>query len=745
MRNESKGCFRTTEVGTCVFGHRGTIDRSSLVEDLSMFYDDGEKQELPPFPKGIDAIDNPAVLLGGRAYKYLRLVQRLDPEKFRSFVLSVLYSKKGMPRPSKAILEVMERETFVKLTQVKRTKLESIMSSGEYLSVVVGNAVPLQVPISAHFEKELSAETMTHQLRRTVQEIFENCKYTNADRYKPYFPSTAANFKLGRNGGGTLGYIMKSKTLMRNLKHSGDLITSEVMGKGKSERTVINDSHLEHCYEDLYNRALREVITEDNDVTLVMLPESLKGRGISKGPALLYFVLKPLQKKLWGQLQKFRVFELTGKPVDADYVQEVMGAKLKDGKRFLSVDYSDATNELSSWASEVMIDEVCKMLNLTTEETRACFIAMTKHRINFNKKNPFFEPPREQSNGQLMGSIISFPFLCIANAAVCRWAMEMDAGRRIKLKDLSASINGDDAIMKCGERGREYWSKFSTFIGLNPSIGKVYFSKNFLNINSTTYEYNPIGFEGYIVNRTYENGKVKFSTRIRHFQKKCYINMGLLYGMKRSSLMDNDEDFVADDSGGADTVGSVSRELISTCPTELQEVVLASFIHRNGDKMKKYALPWFIPEQFGGLGLPSVGRFSANGYDLRVARKVYENPVKFALPSRPLDVPWKVWDYASKKFSIELPHLVSGIEGNMSFNDVIALYCIQAIFCCDLKDLFDKDRVNTNSKRYYSKVSKIWNKAYNDQSIKVPEPFNPTRFPTYKNLNDIAVITKVNL
>jgi hypothetical protein len=36
MRNESEGCLRTSEVGTCVFAHRGTIDRSSLVEDLSM-------------------------------------------------------------------------------------------------------------------------------------------------------------------------------------------------------------------------------------------------------------------------------------------------------------------------------------------------------------------------------------------------------------------------------------------------------------------------------------------------------------------------------------------------------------------------------------------------------------------------------------------------------------------------------------------------------------------------------------
>ena len=35
MRNESEGGF-AAEVGTCIFGCRGTIDRSSLVIDLSM-------------------------------------------------------------------------------------------------------------------------------------------------------------------------------------------------------------------------------------------------------------------------------------------------------------------------------------------------------------------------------------------------------------------------------------------------------------------------------------------------------------------------------------------------------------------------------------------------------------------------------------------------------------------------------------------------------------------------------------
>jgi hypothetical protein len=35
MRNESEGSL-AAEVGTCIFGCRGTIDRSSLVIDLSM-------------------------------------------------------------------------------------------------------------------------------------------------------------------------------------------------------------------------------------------------------------------------------------------------------------------------------------------------------------------------------------------------------------------------------------------------------------------------------------------------------------------------------------------------------------------------------------------------------------------------------------------------------------------------------------------------------------------------------------
>jgi hypothetical protein len=89
-----------------------------------------------------------------------------------------------------------------------------------------------------------------------------------------------------------------------------------------------------------------------------------------------------------------------------------------------------------------------------------------------------------QKRGQLMGSPISFPILCIYNAALSRYAMELRAGRQLDLDEMPMLVNGDDLLLQTDEVGFRYWKEVTRFGGLRCSIGKTYLSPNIMTLNS---------------------------------------------------------------------------------------------------------------------------------------------------------------------------------------------------------------------------------------------------------------------
>jgi len=329
-----------------------------------------EKQNLPPCPSELVGFNKPHLLVGGKGYRWLEVLKRTDIKMFESFNLSILFSKKGMPRPDQQMLDDIEKKTFKKLTtrpDDQKDKLVLDLNFEDKYSNMIHIAGFNKSAMSCNVPVFLTQQTAKEQLVRTVQEIFVGETYTDEDRYEPFFPSTSANYNLSRSKGGAIGAILADKDLMKGLHSSEELISIETVGKSwRSMRLVVNDSKLRERWAILYNRILDKVVTEEVNAELLILPEALKGRGISKGPALHYTFLKPLQKKLWSVVKKHRCFELIGKPVDAWHVQQQMGSKLKEIEKFLSVDYSDATNEMYSWVSECIMYEIAKVLCLST-------------------------------------------------------------------------------------------------------------------------------------------------------------------------------------------------------------------------------------------------------------------------------------------------------------------------------------------------------------------------------------------
>jgi len=694
-----------------------------------------EQQELPI--SLIGDMDNPRVLIGGKGYKWMMMLKNKDFETFDSLLHTLLYAKKGAPRPNADVVRKSLFKTFKTLTEpVEQPRGQDLRT------------LPVEIPVDmsrGRIEYDLSEETVMRQFRRTVEELFSRAVYSDRDRIEPFFPSTSANYINSRSEGGVIGAILDDPALLQGLKTDQSLITLREEGKSwRSRRTVVDDTALRTSFVELYSRISEAVVAEDPYVKLVGLAEALKVRIISKEPPMHMTFLKPIQRKLWSTLKSHPCFKLIGEPVDHWFVQDRMGSKLKDDEKYLSVDYAAATDEMYSWVSAYLVNMISDVLDLSPRENAAFRAALIGHWIENPEDS---NDVRGQTRGQLMGSVVSFPLLCIANAAICRWAKEISTGRSILLKDCPLAINGDDAILKINNVGRLAWEAIGRFCGLSPSIGKVYFSKYFLNINSTSYGYYENGWESEFLTRP--NGD-KYN-RLAHFRLIKYVNLGLLYGLKRSGGA-----FGAEDADDFSSIGSRCRELISNCPEFLQERVLGQFIelmNKRGDKnpLKKYNLPWFIPERFNGLGLPSVGRFKASDKELRLARKVYENPKVYAPIAKPGVGSWKVWKYAIERMKDfkSSSFISSYYEGQTEASEasILGLFCVESLFRVKgIKDLFDSDTDSYKSmSRFYRSQSRQNKKALLDNKIKMPEPFNVARFPEIYDLKDIAILSVDNL
>jgi len=707
------------------FSRKGTYDHwiycSAILGDpmkfvkwkIASYYSAHKLQDIPPCAQVL-LVDNPSILLGGRAYKWLRLMERTDIDMFESFITSVLYSKKGMPRPTKDTVKLSEKDAFYKLTKIVPERPVFLKPWSEYSNT------------NRTFDVEslLSIESLSQQIKRTVIELYSDTQYTEDDRIEPFFPSTSANYINTRSMGGVVGEILGNPEILKGLKTNDELIKTHFKSSNRNSSVHVDTSRLRLKFQHLYKRIVDKATYEEKPTAIPLgLAEALKVRVISKGPPYLYTMLKPLQRKLWKVLSQHPCFTLVGRPVDADYVQSRMGSKLKEDEYYLSVDYTDATNEMMSWASEAAVSALIDCLKLSVEEELAFKTALTGHFIEYDGVI------RKQTMRQLMGSIVSFPILCIVNAAICRWAKELSSNRYWSLSDCPLAINGDDAIIRTNELGKRMWEKIGSFCGLSPSIGKVYFSKSFLNINSTTYTFYPEGWEGFQVYR--EGKKIN---RLRHFRLIPYVNLGLLFSLKRSggsyNIQDSDEN---------SSFGSRASALVTTSPYSIRERVLCQFIHLQSSKLSRARIPWFIPEQFGGLGLPCVGKYQPSNKELRLARMIYEHSDVFPIPQRPISAPWKVWQYATKRFPLSynhFPHAVgfTAVKGErismVSENHILGLFCVEALFRVDgISSLYKIQDANVSAmNKFLRLLQQIWKKALLS-TIPFPEPFNQDNYP----------------
>jgi len=294
-------------------------------------------------------------------------------------------------------------------------------------------------------------------------------------------------------------------------------------------------------------------------------------------------------------LRRIPVFRLIGKTVEDSDIKSLM-SKRKPGERFVSGDYSAATDNLKIAVTKAIFERV--LLRLThdcadSEEAKMlCYLArkvLYEHVISYPVKSGIEDVV--QATGQLMGSPLSFPILCMANCICCQIALfpeyTVDPNDP-EVSELPMLVNGDDIAFCCSKERYAVWSEGIKDFGFVKSVGKNYFDERFLIINSELFdsEYEKTG--------------------------RChlpYFCSGLLLG--RSKVAKNEDALEAPPI-------VVSLELClrgSNDPTR----TLRGFMAYHHDKVSQVTsnrTNLFLPITRGGLGLKSYGakKLSDKGY-----------------------------------------------------------------------------------------------------------------------------------
>jgi hypothetical protein len=319
-------------------------------------------------------------------------------------------------------------------------------------------------------------------------------------------PSTSASYQYLKSQGGAYGEVFTGLVgdLNKYLPYSYLESMTEVRpGTVKSQRTYLPFRK--------YSELVYELPPEKPSVKVHPIVEPLKVRLITKGPAYRMWYSKQLQQGMWEYLQTIPAFALTGHPLshydleDLERRHGVVFGSDKSMDKWVSGDYSAATDNLKIQYTKLSMETVLSKLNLdeqSLDHLRSVIYEQSleyPHRFSedlrkvltgtdleksFNDKGDLVV---EQRNGQLMGSILSFPILCSCNL-VSYWAtLEEYLGRTVELKDLPVLVNGDDILFRTNDAFYSMWRENISEIGFELSVGKNYVHSNYLMVNSEPY------------------------------------------------------------------------------------------------------------------------------------------------------------------------------------------------------------------------------------------------------------------
>jgi hypothetical protein len=328
---------------------------------------------------------------------------------------------------------------------------------------------------------------------------------------------------------------------------------------------------------------------------------------------------------------------------------------------FLSGDYFDATNCIRAELSSAAAESISSILCLGPLMTRLFCESLTDHTYVKTFKEGY-SLELNQKGGQLMGSITSFIVLCMVNAAICGSAIEISRKRyrSLTLRHMPLMINGDDCLFLANRNCRDLWSIFGKIAGLEPSVGKCYYSKDFLQINSQNFmRVNPYVF--YRLTNT-ESDWPDAQPYWSNFKRIGKVLISLVEGNPRSVAKGCDTDFFK-----IANLQARQSEILNLCPPELRQSTNNYFYQVNHELISSSGVPWYVDPSYGGLGLrpkdlektsedciSQIDRRICNGIKFNCFKSSFKTPLKLSAKDK-----WTINSYKEKvlrNYGVEYTH-----------------------------------------------------------------------------------------
>jgi hypothetical protein len=481
-------------------------------------------------------------------------------------------------------------------------------------------------PIEESKEGDAFLECIMETLGPVVATIRKRFVKENHSRFlKPwehtYSASEHAALESSRKTGGQKGHLRMLEgyqagrvsfdrgDLVRMTHHSGLRIRdgSLVVNPVTEERVLT--ANREFLKDRLTSYARRE-IDEPLEARVEAVLEPLKVRTISKGPAVEYDAAKPVQKDLHKILRRMNPFRLIGRPFQVGDLTDIRRAQERIGSlenhQWLSIDYSSATDGLSARLSEAILDSILSCLAF---ENFGYYLMLKKvlapHRISYPKVAGKQLEDVQQRNGQLMGSPLSFPVLCIANLALYLM-VRRQTRPEARLRDLldAVLINGDDMIYIGTEEEWEIHHILGAKFGLAMSPGKAYKHVSYANINSVCVHYD-----------------LRWESTPKVIP---FLNVGLMVGNHKvmgkvethdlSKKLESDVVLTSDEIKSGCPVTSCLKEVVKGSLPGLEKEICKIYlnIHRKEIRKEARGRNIFLPTSVGGLGQPCPLGFRAH-------------------------------------------------------------------------------------------------------------------------------------
>ncbi|APG77155.1 RNA-dependent RNA polymerase [Beihai narna-like virus 17] len=393
----------------------------------------------------------------------------------------------------------------------------------------------------------------------------------------------------------------------------------------------------------------------------VALSEPLKVRMITAAQSDTK-CLQPLQRGMWRTLGLFPEMCLTDgvkelvsfsdETLPWIYRIEKVIQRIRDSNPddylWLSGDYTAATDNIPMWVTESLLEGILTQVDHEPTKQWARW-EISPHEVLYKDKHG---GTSLQTSGQLMGSLLSFPLLCLANYFTL---IHSGFGSRQFL------VNGDDVVARGTPEQIEAWRSFAPKIGLSLSIGKNFIDPDFCTINSQLF------FNGEVQH----TGKVSCQQRHGTTLGYCFQEAQFYWGP--------------------------------------QEFIKAEFVRRNLHELRKTPRSLDLPVSLGGLGLYETMEKTNRRYNMGLFKRVYFydllrkfiHPLHFGIKG----------SRGSEYAVLRIPTVHGTVSKVLRKNDVdktsVSLERLKSLSCELPKESFPADPTFHDLERFWNKLLKI--------------------------------------